>query len=238
MRTALIVQHVPFEGPGRIEPWLAEHGYRVHTARLYAGDRLPAPGTADMVVIMGGPMSVHDTAELPWLEAEISFVRSSLERGTRLFGICLGAQVIAAAAGARVYRNTRPEIGWFPIDSAPTPAGADVLQLPRRTEVFHWHGETFDLPDGAVLLASSEATPHQAFQLGRSALAFQFHVETTPGLVEGLVEHCAAEIVPGASVQSAAELSARLPERCAALEPLLESALMFLHEAPGEATSR
>jgi GMP synthase-like glutamine amidotransferase len=229
MRFAAILQHAPFEGPGRIGPWLEQHDYRVEIVRPYAGDPFPAADAPDFVVVMGGPMSVNDTAVHPWLEPELSFVRASLERRTPLFGICLGAQIIAAASGARVYPHTRREIGWFPIEKVPAPAGLDVLPLPDRADVFHWHGETFDLPRDAVHLASSQTTPHQAFQIGRSTLAFQFHVETTPDLVEGLVTHCRDELVVSPSVQSADLLLDDLAERCAALTPLLETALAYLH---------
>ena len=232
MPDAVIVQHVRFEGPGRIRPWLDDAGYHVQTVRLDLGDALPDPWAVDFVVIMGGPMSVHDTAVHPWLAAERAFVGQCLARGTRLLGVCLGAQIIAAAAGVRVYRHSEPEIGWFPIEAVPLPGDVEALAFPPRAHVFHWHGETFDLPPGAIHLATSAVCRHQAFQLGRAVIGLQFHVETTPSLLEGLVEHAAADLVSAPHVQSAGALLATPPEHYAAIEPLLDAVLTFLHTAP------
>jgi GMP synthase-like glutamine amidotransferase len=228
MGQAHVLQHVAFEGPGTIGPWLARAGYCVQTTRCDHGDPLPDPADVDLLVIMGGPMSVHDTARFPWLVDEIRFVEDCVRRAVPTLGVCLGAQIIAAASGARVFPNPAPEIGWYPIRGIRSDPGVDVFRFPAETTVFHWHGETFDLPPGAIHLAESDACRHQAFQLGRSVVGLQFHLETTPELVNGLVEHAGSDLVPSRYVQPATDLLRHDPARYAGLEPLLDAVLSFL----------
>lgn len=231
MAHAHVLQHVAFEGPGTIAAWLERAGYQVTITRLDLGDALPENAALDLLVVMGGPMSVHDTGRHPWLAAELAFVGRCLADGTPMLGICLGAQIIAAAAGAGVYRNAEPEIGWFPIQAVQIPSGVDVFRFPSTAQVFHWHGETFDLPPRAIHLASSDVCRHQAFQLGRSVLGLQFHIETTAELVDGLVANGASDLVASPHVQPAADLLAHDPARYAALEPLVDAVLTFLGTA-------
>lgn len=199
----LVLQHEAFEGPAAIGDWLAEQQAQVTTIHLYRGDLLPAQPDCDLLLIMGGAMSVNDEALLPWLASEKRFVAAAIAQGKAVLGICLGAQLIASASGARIYPNEQKEIGWWPItactDAAPS------FTFPEALTVFHWHGETFDLPAGAQLLASSEACRHQAFQLGRRVVGLQFHLEMTPATVALLAEHCADELTAGGPwVQQAA----------------------------------
>ncbi len=202
------LQHVPFEGLGSIEAWLDARGARVTSTQLYAeGARFPDPAAVDLLVVMGGPMSVNDEAELPWLVAEKRFVAAVIAAGKPVLGVCLGAQMIASALGAAIYPNPEPEIGWFeiaPVPKAPVSPFAALFAEPIR--VFHWHGETFDLPPGATLLAESEACRHQAFAIGDRVLGLQFHLETTPASARALVEHCGDELAPARFVQSADEI--------------------------------
>jgi len=137
-----------------------------------------------LLVVLGGPIGVYETEAYPWLEAEIAVIRERLGTRRPMIGACLGAQLIAAASGARVYPGTR-EIGWGPV--TPTEAG---LRSPLAAladadwQVLHWHGDTFDLPAGAELLASTAGTPHQAYAIGQHVLALQFHPEVLPGDIE------------------------------------------------------
>jgi GMP synthase (glutamine-hydrolysing) len=184
----LAFRHVPFEGLGHIQAVLEGRGVSVDCVDLYRDgqyreDDAPLePALAAGLIFMGGPMSANDG--LPYLEREIAILRQALERGQPVLGVCLGAQLLARAAGARVYANPRKEIGWYDIYRTPA-GGADPLlgELDARQTVFHWHGETFDLPPGAEWLAWSDACRHQAFRLGSSAYGLQFHLEVTPAMI-------------------------------------------------------
>ena len=191
----LVLQHEAFEGPAAIGGWLAERQADVTTIHLYRGDLLPSLPHCDLLLIMGGAMSVNDEASLPWLVSEKRFIAAAMEKGIAVLGICLGAQLIASAGGARVYPNGQKEIGWWPLVAGDD--NADTFTFPAQLTVFHWHGETFDLPPGARLLASSAACRHQAFQLGRRVIGLQFHLEMTPPAVALLAENCADELAPG-----------------------------------------
>ena len=176
-------RHVPFEDLGRIADALAAHQVECEYADLYR-DRASPPDAdaAAGLIFMGGPMSVND--DLPYLRREEEFIRRAVAQGKPVLGVCLGAQLIARSLGARVYRNPAKEIGWFEIELAPAAADDGLFRgLPVRETVFHWHGETFDLPPGAVLLASSERCRHQAFRVGSSVYGLQFHPEVTPEMI-------------------------------------------------------
>lgn len=227
------LQHVPFEGPGSIVSWLAAAGWKITRTRLFASEALPDPGALDLLVIMGGPMSVHDEDEFPWLTTEKRFIREVIDSGTPALGICLGAQLIASAMGARVYRNPVKEIGWLPVRGV---AGNDgcIFRFPQSETVFHWHGETFDLPPGATRLAQSDGCENQAFQLGESVIALQFHLETTPEAVRELVANCRDELVPARYIQTEEEILSVGPARYQTIHRLMGGILSFLlrHNGP------
>ncbi|UFS69948.1 type 1 glutamine amidotransferase [Geomonas sp. RF6] len=222
---AHFLQHVPFEGLGYIGTWLEGAGAQVTGTRFFAGEPLPELEGIDLVVAMGGPMSVNDEAAFPWLAAEKAFVREAVERGTAVLGVCLGAQLIASSLGAAVYRNAQREIGWFPVSATPS---AGAFRFPEEAVVLHWHGETFDLPPGAVLLARSAGCEHQAFQIGERVIGLQFHLEMTPEAVESITEHCRDELVPDVYVQSEEQLKEASPERYAAGHAMMGEILSCL----------
>src|SRR5262249_14008572 len=139
-----VLQHAPFEDIGSMADWLRARGSRVRHTRFFEDATLPEVADLDLVIAMGGPMSVNDEGTLSWLRSEKAFLRAALAGGVPVLGICLGAQMIASALGARVRRNPEPEIGWFPIEAMPAPP--ESFRLPSARRVFHWHGETFDLP--------------------------------------------------------------------------------------------
>ena len=226
--TAHVLQHVPFEDLGSIGPWLEARGARIGWTRLFAGEALPRLDGLDLVIALGGPMSVNDEARLPWLVAEKRALREAIARGIPVLGVCLGAQLIASALGARVYRSAAPEIGWFAIEAVPGPEGA--FRFPPTCTVFHWHGETFDLPEGAVRLARSTPCANQAFQIARHVIALQFHPEMTPEGGRALVEHCRDELVPGPFVQSEQELRATPDSRYRGANALTGEVLAYLLE--------
>jgi GMP synthase-like glutamine amidotransferase len=178
----LAFRHVPFEGAGLLETALARRGIELQYIDLYRGGAPPDAADADGLVFLGGPMSVND--DLPYLRVEEGIIRAAMERGQPVLGICLGSQLIARATGARVYKNRVKEIGWFDIHLTDRAAKDGLFDAMNRTEnVFHWHGETFDLPDGAELLALSERCVNQAFRLGDRTYGLQFHLEVTPEMI-------------------------------------------------------
>jgi len=165
--------------------------------------------TLDWLIVLGGPMSVSDEKKYPWLAAEKRFIEKAIGNAKRVIGICLGAQLIANVLGARVYRNRFKEIGWFPVTLSRHAGNSRLFSgLPDRFTAFHWHGDTFDLPDGADLLASSEGCTNQAFQYGSRVIGLQYHMETTPKSAGDLIDHCGDEIAEEKYVQPAAEMLA------------------------------
>jgi GMP synthase-like glutamine amidotransferase len=194
---------------------------------------LPTVNDVDLLIVMGGPMSVNDESIHPWLKDEKRFIKEAIARGKPVLGVCLGAQLIASAMGTRVYPNAEKEIGWFPIHRVHTPRARDAFQFPKESVVFHWHGETFDLPPGAIRLARSEACENQAFQLGRNAIGLQFHLETTREGAKDLVAKCRHELVPAKFVQSEETILSAPAERYTAITTLMSDVLSFLVRARG-----
>jgi len=225
-----ILQHVPFEDIGSMAPWFKARDARLSYTRFFENPVLPDLAGIDLVIAMGGPMSVNDTPDLEWLVPEKQFIREAIEKGIPVAGICLGAQLIASALGARVYPNRLKEIGWLPVEA--TPRRADVFSFPDTCTVFHWHGETFDLPDGAVRLARSAACENQAFQIGRRVIGLQFHLETTPESARALVENCRNELIPGPCIQSEAQILAVPESTYARINTLMGDVLSYLLQTP------
>lgn len=227
---ACVFQHVPFEGLGHIEPWLLRAGFQISYTRLFNSDETPDPRTVDFLVILGGPMSVNDEHLHPWLVTEKQWLRSFLKTGKPVLGICLGAQLIANTLGSRVFPNREQEIGWFPIEGL-SHGHPSAFHFPPATEVFQWHGETFDLPPGAIHLARSQACENQAFQIGQ-AIGLQFHLETTPESVRALIQHSNPELVPHPFVQTETERLTVSSKKYQSLHRLMDSVLHHLLQPP------
>ena len=196
-----IFQHVPFEGPAHLETCLEKSGGQLSRTRWFLGEQPPPMDSCDFLLVLGGPMSVHDEAESSWLVEEKEAIRSALNAGIPMLGLCLGAQLIAEVLGGQVTRNKEPEIGWFPVEGV-SRTDDETFAFPDEFLAFHWHGETFSLPPDARLLARSEACENQAFQSGRNVIGLQFHLETTPEAAEALVTHAAGDLVKAPFVQS------------------------------------
>ncbi|MGD0873087.1 MAG: type 1 glutamine amidotransferase [Bryobacteraceae bacterium] len=179
----LAFRHAPFEGAGLIAAALEERGISLDYADLYC-PAAPAPSIAsyDGLISLGGPMSANDP--LPFLDLERQLISQAIAARQPLLGICLGSQLIARALGADVHRNPVKEIGWFDVRFTPA-ASTDPLfsSLAAPESIFHWHSDTWDLPPGATLLASSDACPNQAFRAGPHIYGFQFHLEVTPAMI-------------------------------------------------------
>lgn len=226
------LQHVPFEGLGSIESWLLKAGYEISSTKFFDSGLLPVIKDVDFLVVMGGPMSVNDETEYPWLLKEKDFIRSVMETGKPVLGICLGAQLIANAMGGEVFPNAVKEIGWFPIEPVKS-ENKSIFQFTQELEVFHWHGETFNLPKGAVQIAKSKGCVNQAFQIGRNVIGLQFHLETTPVSAQAIVENCKDELVEGAFIQTEAEILSAHQEQYSSINKVMGSVLEYLHAING-----
>jgi GMP synthase (glutamine-hydrolysing) len=184
----LVLQHIDCEPPGVYEDVLRERGARLHRVELDEGEPPPPWERFDAVVAMGGPMSANDDGELPWLAAEKSLIAAAVRAGTPFWGVCLGAQLLAASLGARVYPGPEPEVGVLPVELTEQARTDPVFGgLPATVHTLQWHGDTFDLPDGAVRLAGSTPYANQAFRYGR-AYGVQFHLEVSAAMAREWAE--------------------------------------------------
>jgi GMP synthase (glutamine-hydrolysing) len=191
VKRAIVLQHTPTEGPERVAVLLAARGIGCEVRAVFGPDPVPADlGRDELLVVMGGPMGVGDagSARYPFLEPELALLRKLVAREAPVLGICLGSQLLAAAAGAAVFPLTRHpangdgdeaarEVGWGPVDFVGPAADPVTAGLPKQAPVLHWHGDTFELPAGATLLASTALCRHQAFRLGARQIGLQFHCE-------------------------------------------------------------
>ena len=182
----------------------------------------------DFLIVTGGPMSVNDESQYPWLIEEKNFIKSAIEAGKPVLGICLGAQLITDAMGGKVCPNSEKEIGWFPVEAVDL-ENSSAYRFPEETEVFHWHGETFSLPAGAVQIAKSQGCNNQAFQIGSNVIGLQFHLETTPVSAQSIVENCRDELVEGLYIQTETEILSAPEERYSSINRLMGSILEYLH---------
>lgn len=196
------LQHVAFETPGSILPYLHDKGAEIRASHLYNNDDLPNVNDFDLLIVMGGPMGIYDHDEYPWLEPEKALIKSAIESGKKVLGICLGAQLIADVMDASVSKNSHREIGWF--DIFPSEKLADTLLVNTFTEqvsVFHWHGDTFSIPKNAIPIASSDACQNQGFIYDNRVIALQFHLEITQEGASGIINNCRDELDGSTFVQ-------------------------------------
>lgn len=202
-------QHVASEGLGSIEEWISASGHSLTSTRFFESTGLPEISDIDWLIVMGGSMSVHDEEQFPWLSEEKQFIRKAVEAGKTVLGICLGSQLISSALGARVYQNKNKEIGWFDIELTPFAQSDNLFSdMGSALKVFHWHGDTFDLPENAIHLASSEACKNQAYVYNGKVLAMQFHLETTLNILQLMIDNGKMELKSGKYVQAEKEILA------------------------------
>lgn len=201
------LQHVPFEGLGCIAEWASKKGAEVSHTRFYLSEAPPAADDIDLLIVMGGPMGVYDEQKFPWLKPEKEFLKKVLRSDAKVLGMCLGAQLITECLGSRVYPNRQKEIGWFPIEFLPEADSSKIGRaLATHTDVFHWHGDTFDLPAGAKHLARSDACEHQAFLIEERILGLQFHLEVTADSAKQLIQNCEHELIHAPFIQTAEQM--------------------------------
>jgi GMP synthase-like glutamine amidotransferase len=225
-----VLQHLPFEDLGNIFPVLQRRKAEISYTHFFENPQLPSPDGFDLIIIMGGSMSVNDETEYPWLKAEKQFIREAIHYDVSLLGVCLGAQLLASALGARVYRNSNKEIGWFPVRRVSAPQGC--FSLPDECLAFHWHGETFDLPEGAVHLAESNACRNQAFQFKRNVIGLQFHLETTPYNASALMKNFKDELITAPYIQSEETMCSAPADYYQGIEIIMNNLLSYLLDDP------
>jgi GMP synthase-like glutamine amidotransferase len=189
-------QHVSFENLGIIESWAHHHDFSVSSTQFYKDQSISMPEDTDWLVVMGGPMGVYDDDEFPWLSAEKAAIAQAIGRGNVVLGICLGAQLVAQVLGSGVRANAYKEIGWFPVYLDSEALAHPICEaLPNQWDAFHWHGDTFDIPDGGRLLARTSACRNQGFVYNDRVVGMQFHMEVTRSGAADLVENCAADLI-------------------------------------------
>lgn len=223
----LVLQHERFEGVGNMQAWLDAKSAQVDYVRLYEPNPVfPEAADYELVIVLGGIMSANDEDKFPWLVEEKGFIQRVVEADVPLLGICLGAQLIACALGAKVTLNKESEIGWFEVARVVSDA-EPVFQFPERMTVFHWHGETFALPEGAVRLLESEACANQGFQLGDKVIGLQCHLEVVlPTINQWLADAGELEVKP--FVQTAQKMREGAPAFVPKAESVLAQVLDYL----------
>jgi GMP synthase-like glutamine amidotransferase len=236
-----ILQHADFESAGSILTWASVHGITTSTSHLDKNEALPGLADFNLLVVMGGPMNVDEEKQYSWLRPEKELIRNAINRGIPTLGICLGAQLIASALGARVSQNPVKEIGWYPVEfdlqEISEPLRSDLSDVfPPSAEVFHWHGDTFDLPLGAAGFASSQGCKNQAFTLGNTVIALQFHLEATPESIEDLIQNGAGDLKPGPFVAPTENIRAGA-DRCRVINAKMAAVMNVLASRVPEKSS-
>jgi GMP synthase-like glutamine amidotransferase len=190
------IRHEPFEGLGNIELWARENNHHLEYTRTYLHQSYPDEAAFDMLIIMGGTASIYENNLIPWLADEKNFISKAIRANKKILGICLGAQLLADIFGAKVYKAPAKEIGWFPVLFNINEIERYSF-FPSKITAFHWHGDTFDLPEGALRIASSELTPNQGFVIQNNIMALQFHLEMNSSALKKIIKAMGNELCEG-----------------------------------------
>lgn len=201
-----IFQHAHFESPGNIVDISKSRNHSITTTKFYEDYSFPDIDDFDLLVIMGAPMSVGDEDEYPWLIEEKKFIKYAIEVGKKILGICFGSQLIAEVLGANVYPNKQKEIGWFNIRKDKNTNSSFLIRFPDEVMAFHWHGDTYDLPQKSKPVFSSSTTENQGFTYGDKVIALQFHWEIKINNIEELIIHSGSDLVFGSFIQTKKEM--------------------------------
>lgn len=197
------IRHEPFEGLACIEDWISQNNHELSCTYTYLQQSFPSECTFDLLIIMGGTASIYNSLHESWYLEEKQFLEACIGQKRKILGICLGAQILASVLGSRIYSGKAKEIGWFPVDFFKE-NNQGLLFLPDRLTTFHWHGDTFDIPRGAIPLASSELTPNQGFTYNNHVIAMQFHPEMTKTSLQKLIRAAGGELMEkGKFIQTA-----------------------------------
>ena len=203
----LCFQHVSFEGLGCIKDWCEANGHQITYTRFFENETIPQIENYDWLIIMGGPMGVYDENKYLWLSDEKTAIRNAILHNKTVIGICLGSQLIANVLGAKVYKNPVKEIGWFDISLTEQGIHESLfVNFDVTLKVFHWHGDTFDLPENAKHIAFSEICTNQAFLYKKNVLGLQFHLEVTEQSVAEMVENGNSELTDSKYIQCKSEI--------------------------------
>jgi GMP synthase-like glutamine amidotransferase len=203
------IQHVPFEHPAYLLKWAKQKNYSHSITKMHEPHAFPSIEEFDVLIMMGGPMGAYDEDKYEWLKPEKQFIKAAIDAGKKVWGICLGCQLIADVLGSKVYPHTQKEIGWWPVTKVTE--NPLTKELPNEFTTFHWHGDTFDLPAGAVQLFKSEACAQQGFLYRDHVAGVQFHPEVEEDLLNSLTIHDRAELVTAKYIQTEDEMKAALP---------------------------
>jgi GMP synthase-like glutamine amidotransferase len=202
------IQHVEFETLGTIVEWIEGRGHSLSTTHLYKNQSFPNLDNFDLLIIMGGPMNIYEYEKYPWLREEKTFIKEVIDAGKAVLGICLGAQLVADILKAKIFKNKYKEIGWFPVltvkqEKFETPL---LEGIPKELIAFHWHGDTFKLPENAVRIFESEACNNQGFIYKNRVVGLQFHLEMNNRTIGNVIENCRNELIEGIYIQNEEEM--------------------------------
>jgi GMP synthase (glutamine-hydrolysing) len=200
------LEHEPFEGLGNIEVWAKNKGHSITRTHLFSNEELPDISEFDWLIIMGGSMNIYEEDKFPWLKEEKKFIAKAIAANKIILGICLGSQLIADVIGGKVSKNQYKEIGWFPVSLTREARDSSIFSsLPGTFTAFHWHGDTFKIPNGARRIAQSEGCVNQAFECRRT-IGLQFHLEYSKKSIYLMFNNCCDELVDGKYIQTPDEI--------------------------------
>ncbi len=201
------LQHVNFEGPGIILNWVKQKKHNISSTKFYLNESLPDISSFDFLIIMGGPMNIYDERTFPYLSEEKLFIKEAIKKGIPVLGICLGAQLIADVLGAKIKKNKEKEIGWFPISTTKNSYDNELKKIiTTNNPVFHWHGDTFEIPNGAIRLAENNVCENQAFLYNTNVFALQYHLEVTKNSLQQLIKNSSHELTDAPFIQTPEEM--------------------------------